>query len=187
MVSSRSLRPASIWWFIAGYAGVAGFLLLEAFMRRRGSASDLDTSAVDDGTTRQVATAYVAAVLGAPILRRLAVRRLPAFWASVGLVILLIGLLGLDLWCWLPPRQMRLRSGVSPCWSAVARRCSCATSNHRPSRPPDRRRRLHLVRRREGVLCRTVQGQFLLDCTLVLLQAGSGGVVHVEVRDRSSW
>ena len=50
----------------------------------RGSASDLDTSADDDGTTRQVAAAYVAASLGAPLLRRLPVRPLPALSRAHG-------------------------------------------------------------------------------------------------------
>ena len=97
MDSSRSLRSASTRWFIAGYAGVVGFLLLEALVRQRGSASDLDTSADDDGTTRQVAAVYVAASLGAPLLRRLPVRPLPALCAPMGLVVLLCGLM-LRVW-----------------------------------------------------------------------------------------
>ena len=74
-----------------------GFLLLEALVRQYGSASDLDTSADDDGTTRQVAAAYVAASLGAPLLRRLPVRPLPAMCAPMGLVVLLFGLM-LRVW-----------------------------------------------------------------------------------------
>lgn len=97
MDSSRPLRSASTRWFGAGYAGLAGFLLLEALVRQRGSASDLDPSAHDDGTTRQVAAAYVAASLGAPLLRRLPVRPLPALGAPMGLVVLLFGLL-LRVW-----------------------------------------------------------------------------------------
>ena len=92
-----SFRSASTRWFVAGYAGVAGFLLLEALVRQRGSASDLDTSAGDDGTTRQVAAAFAAASLGAPLLRRLPVRPLPALCAPMGLVLLLLGLL-LRVW-----------------------------------------------------------------------------------------
>ena len=92
-----SFRSASTRWFVAGYAGVAGFLLLDALVRQRGSASDLDTSAGDDGTTRQVAAAFAAASLGAPLLRRLPVRPLPALCAPMGLVLLLLGLL-LRVW-----------------------------------------------------------------------------------------
>ena len=93
MDSPRSYRPASTRWFIAGSVGVGGFLLLEALARQPGSASDFDTSAGDDGTTRQLAAASVAASLGAPLLRRLPVRPLPAPCAPMGLVILLFGLM----------------------------------------------------------------------------------------------
>ncbi len=92
MNSPRSYRSASTRWFVAGSAGVGGFLLLEALVRQPGAASDLHTSAGDEGT-RRVAAASVAALLGAPLLRRLPVRPLPALCAPMGLVILLVGLM----------------------------------------------------------------------------------------------
>lgn len=66
-------------------------------MRRGGSASDLGGSAEDDGTTRQVAAASVAASVGASVLRRLPARPLPTLCAPVGVVILLGGLV-LRIW-----------------------------------------------------------------------------------------
>ncbi len=45
---------AGIRWFLAGYAGVAGFLLLEATVRQPGSASDLHASKEDAGSTRGI-------------------------------------------------------------------------------------------------------------------------------------
>jgi protein-S-isoprenylcysteine O-methyltransferase Ste14 len=84
-------------WFLAGYAGVAGFLALEATVRQPGTASDLEASSEDDGSTRRVATAYALVVLGAPLLRRLRLRPLPAACGPLGLGIL-VGGLGLRVW-----------------------------------------------------------------------------------------
>jgi protein-S-isoprenylcysteine O-methyltransferase Ste14 len=52
-------------WFLAGYAGIAGFLALEGLTRAPGRAASLQTSADDQGTTRMIVAAYaIAAELG---------------------------------------------------------------------------------------------------------------------------
>jgi len=88
---------AGIRWFLAGYAGVAGFLLLEATARQPGSASDRHASKEDAGSTRGIVTAYLLAALSAPLLRRLRVRPLPAVCAPLGLAVLAAGL-ALRVW-----------------------------------------------------------------------------------------
>ncbi|MGO8861695.1 MAG: methyltransferase family protein [Acidimicrobiales bacterium] len=79
-------------WFLAGYAGVVGFPLLEATVRQPESASDLHASKEDAGSTRGIVAAYLLAALSAPLLRRLRVRPLPAVCAPLGLAILAAGL-----------------------------------------------------------------------------------------------
>lgn len=79
-------------WFLAGYAGVSGFLGLEAFVRQPGSASDLHASKDDAASTQGIVVAYTLVLLSAPLLRRLPVRPLPALGAPLGLAILLLGL-----------------------------------------------------------------------------------------------
>ncbi len=79
-------------WFLAGYAGVSGFLVLEAFARQPGSATDLHASKEDADSTRDIIVAYAVALLSAPLLRRLPVRSLPALYAPFGLAVLLAGL-----------------------------------------------------------------------------------------------
>jgi protein-S-isoprenylcysteine O-methyltransferase len=79
-------------WFAAGYAGVTGFMVLEAAVRQPGTASDLHTSSDDAASTRVIAASYALAGLSAPLLRRLPVRPLPAFCAPLGFVVLLGGL-----------------------------------------------------------------------------------------------
>ena len=84
--------PVGTRWFLAGYAGVAGFLLLEGTVRRGGPSSDLHASAEDAGSTRRIAAAYLLAALGAPLLRRLPVRPLPACCGPLGLGVIVCGL-----------------------------------------------------------------------------------------------
>ena len=84
-------------WFRAGYAGVAGFFLVEGLARRRGMAASLDASGDDQGTTRGIVAASVAAVTLAPLLRIVPVRPLPRGAAPVGLALQATGL-GLRIW-----------------------------------------------------------------------------------------
>ncbi len=84
-------------WFLAGYAGVAGFFLVEAMARQRGTAASLTASGDDQGTTRDIVTASVIAVVAAPVLRRRPVRSLPRAAAPAGLVLQAMGL-GLRIW-----------------------------------------------------------------------------------------
>ena len=84
-------------WFLAGYTGVAGFFVVEALTRARGRAASLDASADDQGTTRGIVTACVAAATLAPLLRHLPVRSLPRGSAPVGLALQAAGL-ALRVW-----------------------------------------------------------------------------------------
>ena len=84
-------------WFLAGYAGVAGFLLVEWAARQRGTAASLDASGDDQGTTSGIVTAYVAAATLAALLRHLPVRSLPRGSAPVGLALQATGL-ALRVW-----------------------------------------------------------------------------------------
>ncbi len=79
-------------WFLAGYAGVAGFFAVEALTRSRGRAASLDASDDDQGTTSGIVTAYIAAATLAPLLRHLPVRPLPRAVAPVGLALQATGL-----------------------------------------------------------------------------------------------
>ena len=87
----------SIGWFLAGYAALAGFFALEAATRTRGSASSLDASADDQGTTDAIATAYVISAVAAPFLRSMPLPRLPGSAAPVGFLTELAGL-GVRAW-----------------------------------------------------------------------------------------
>ncbi|MGA8633991.1 MAG: isoprenylcysteine carboxylmethyltransferase family protein [Candidatus Dormiibacterota bacterium] len=84
-------------WFLAGYGGVAGFILLEAATRRRGSASSLDASADDRGTTRLIVAAYVTAAIAAPLVRMRRRPQLPRAAGPIGAGIEVAGL-GLRAW-----------------------------------------------------------------------------------------
>jgi protein-S-isoprenylcysteine O-methyltransferase Ste14 len=84
-------------WWLAGYVGVAGFFALEGAARERGSASSLEASADDQGTTRRIAAAYAVAVIASPLLRRLRLRRLPRGAAPVGVAVEAVGL-GVRAW-----------------------------------------------------------------------------------------
>jgi protein-S-isoprenylcysteine O-methyltransferase Ste14 len=79
-------------WFLAGYAGVAGFFAVEAAARERGRAASLDASHDDQGTTRGIVTAYVVAAVAAPVLRRVPVRSLSQGAAPLGLALQATGL-----------------------------------------------------------------------------------------------
>ncbi len=84
-------------WFVAGYAGVAGFFALEAATRQRGTASSLDASSDDRGTTRLIVAAYATSVSLAPMVRRTRTARLPRAVAPFGLGVQVLGL-GLRWW-----------------------------------------------------------------------------------------
>jgi protein-S-isoprenylcysteine O-methyltransferase Ste14 len=79
--------PARSGWFLAGYAGVAGFFVVERVARGSGTAASLDALGDDQGTTRGIVRAYVAAATLAPLLRRVTVRSLPRGAAPVGLAL----------------------------------------------------------------------------------------------------
>jgi protein-S-isoprenylcysteine O-methyltransferase Ste14 len=82
---------------MAGYARLVGFLLLEATVRRPGSAADLHPSAAEAGSTRRIGATFGLAALSAPLLRRLPLRPLPAPCGPLGIGILLAGL-ALRVW-----------------------------------------------------------------------------------------
>ena len=87
----------SVGWFLAGYAALAGFFALEAATRTRGSASSLDASVDDQGTTDAIATAYVISAVAAPFLRSIPLPRLPGSTAQFGLATEVAGL-GVRAW-----------------------------------------------------------------------------------------
>jgi protein-S-isoprenylcysteine O-methyltransferase Ste14 len=84
-------------WLVAGYAGLTGFLVLEGVVRERGSASSLEDSTDDQGTTRLILSAYALAAVLPLLLRPLRLRRLPRSAGPVGLAIEAMGL-GVRLW-----------------------------------------------------------------------------------------
>ncbi len=84
-------------WFLTGYAGLAGFLFLEALVRRRGRPSDLRRSTDTGGTTTEVAVTYAGVALLAPLARRLGGRRRLPVGPPTGLVLQGAGL-ALRLW-----------------------------------------------------------------------------------------
>jgi protein-S-isoprenylcysteine O-methyltransferase Ste14 len=99
-VSARdrsSARGAGTGWFLAGYAGVGGFFALEAATRQRGTASSLDASTDDRGTTRLIVAAYATSVSLAPVLRHTPSARLPRAVAPLGVGLQALGL-GLRWW-----------------------------------------------------------------------------------------
>lgn len=84
-------------WFVAGYAGVAGFILLEAATRRRGAASSLEASRDDRGTTRLIVAAYATAAIVAPLVRMRRRPQLPHAAGPIGVGVEVAGL-GLRAW-----------------------------------------------------------------------------------------
>jgi protein-S-isoprenylcysteine O-methyltransferase Ste14 len=93
----RSSRRPGKWWFVAGYAGVAGFFAVEAVARQRGRASSLDADQNDRDSTRMIVVAGVLAAALSPALRRLPLRPLPRSAAPLGLTLQATGL-GLRIW-----------------------------------------------------------------------------------------
>jgi protein-S-isoprenylcysteine O-methyltransferase Ste14 len=89
--------PVRSGWFLVGFAGIAGFFVVEGLARQRGTAASLDASRDDEGTTRGIVTASVAAATLAPLLRRVPVRPLPRGAAPVGLALEGAGL-ALRIW-----------------------------------------------------------------------------------------
>lgn len=77
----------------AGYAGLAGFVALEALVRRPGSASSLNAGSDDAGTTGLIVAAYTVAVDVPLVTRWLPVRPLPAAAGPAGLALETAGLL----------------------------------------------------------------------------------------------
>jgi protein-S-isoprenylcysteine O-methyltransferase Ste14 len=96
-VSEQPQRSGGIGWFIAGYAGVAGFFLLEASTRQRGAASSLAASRDDRGSTRMIVAAYATAAVVAPVVRMIRKPQLPPATAPLGLGLEVAGL-GLRAW-----------------------------------------------------------------------------------------
>jgi protein-S-isoprenylcysteine O-methyltransferase len=96
-------------WFLAGYAGVAGFLAVEATTRQPGAASALDGAPDDAGSTRALGTAYLAAAVSAPALRRIPVRPLPWPVPALGLAMQASGL-ALRAWSMQTLRQSYTRT-----------------------------------------------------------------------------
>jgi protein-S-isoprenylcysteine O-methyltransferase Ste14 len=90
-------RSDGVGWFVAGYAGVLGFLVLEGSSRQRGAASSLKPSRDDRGTTRMIVAAYAAAAVGAPLIRLMRPPQLPRAVAPLGLGLEVAGL-GLRAW-----------------------------------------------------------------------------------------
>jgi hypothetical protein len=87
--SGRGAR-AGTGWFLAGYAGIAGFLGLEALARTPGSASSLN--AYDQGTTRMIAITYGLAAELPLVLRRVPAPQLPPMAGPAGLMVQAAGL-----------------------------------------------------------------------------------------------
>jgi protein-S-isoprenylcysteine O-methyltransferase Ste14 len=97
----KRLRPGPS-WFLAGYAGIAGFLALEGLTRAPGRAASLQTSAEDQGTTSMIVAAYAIAAELPLLLRRVPALgrpplQLPVAAAPAGLVLQAAGL-GLRAW-----------------------------------------------------------------------------------------
>jgi protein-S-isoprenylcysteine O-methyltransferase Ste14 len=85
-------------WLLAGYAGTAGFLVQEIFLRQHGAASSLNASHDDEGTTRLL-LASSGLALGLPlVLRRLPLpMMMSAEAAATGLAMQACGL-ALRVW-----------------------------------------------------------------------------------------
>ncbi len=84
--------PADAGWLLAGYVGIAGFFALEASTRHRGSASSLNASSDDQGTTRTIITAYGLAATLPLLLRALPFPPLPRAVGPTGLILQTSGL-----------------------------------------------------------------------------------------------
>jgi len=93
-MTSRTRRRSYVdtSWFLAGYGGLAGFFVLEALTRQRGTASSMQASRDDQGTTRMIVTAYGLAADLPLLLRRLDVPELPPLAGPAGLILQASGL-----------------------------------------------------------------------------------------------
>lgn len=89
MARSRRRQPnrGDAGWLIAGYTGLAGFFALERLLRQPGSASSLEASDDDRGTTRTIVIAYGLAVELPLVARWIPGRPLPPVVASAGLLV----------------------------------------------------------------------------------------------------
>jgi protein-S-isoprenylcysteine O-methyltransferase Ste14 len=96
-ICRRDYVGPGVGWLMAGYTGLAGFLVLESVVRQRGTASSLEDSTDDQGTTRRILGAYAVAVVLPPILRPIRMLRLPRSAGPLGLAIEATGL-GVRLW-----------------------------------------------------------------------------------------
>jgi protein-S-isoprenylcysteine O-methyltransferase Ste14 len=83
-------------WLLTGYAGVAGFLVLEAAFRTPTSTGEgvpgHGTADEDQGTTHALITAYAVAAITAPVIKRLPLRRLPTVVQPIGVSLQVAGL-----------------------------------------------------------------------------------------------
>jgi protein-S-isoprenylcysteine O-methyltransferase Ste14 len=93
----EGVGPGQSGWLLAGYAGVAGFLVVEATVRKPGTASSLDASGEDHNTTRRIIVGYLSAALLTPLLHRWRRGRLPLGSGPLGLTIQAAGL-GMRVW-----------------------------------------------------------------------------------------
>jgi protein-S-isoprenylcysteine O-methyltransferase len=71
-------------WLLAGYGGVAGFLVLEATVRTPTSGTSHGAPEEDQGTTRALITAYTVAAVATPVLRRIPIGPLPVVVRPIG-------------------------------------------------------------------------------------------------------
>ena len=96
MPSSQDRVPSparsAIGWFLAGYAGLAAFLAVEATVREGGAAASLAASGDDRDSTRDIAASSVLAACLAPGLRRVPLRPLPRAVAPAGVAVEAAGL-----------------------------------------------------------------------------------------------
>lgn len=79
-------------WHLAGYAGSTSFFGLEALPRKPGSASSLEASDADEGTTAAIVTAYCLAAVLPLVVRRHPVAQLPRAASPVGIAFQASGL-----------------------------------------------------------------------------------------------
>lgn len=80
----QSGSRSSLDWLLAGYAGLAGFFVLEAVVRRPGDPSSLRAQDDDRGTTRALVIFYAVAASLPPLTRGIRTRRLPMGAALAG-------------------------------------------------------------------------------------------------------
>ncbi len=73
-------------WILAGYACAAGFFVQELVLRKPGTASSLNASRDDKGTTRMLVASSGLAYALPLALRRLSLPILPSVVAAIGLV-----------------------------------------------------------------------------------------------------